>query len=94
MHEEREPLTNPQPNLMRVHRKRGHPEESRRDENNVKIRNSEEYLLLEKTDVSMVSTDHESFEPVYTSALVFLELLDDRNLVYVYERLKEILSVL
>ncbi|XP_068523634.1 transcription factor TFIIIB component B'' homolog isoform X2 [Anas acuta] len=57
LHEEREPLTNPQPNLMRVHRKRGHPEESRRDENNVKIRNSEEYLLLEKTDVSMNSSN-------------------------------------
>ncbi|XP_035165086.1 transcription factor TFIIIB component B'' homolog isoform X4 [Oxyura jamaicensis] len=54
LHEAREPLRNPKPNLMSAHRKRGHPEESRnrRDENNVKIRNSEEYLLLEKTDVS------------------------------------------
>ncbi|KAI6058557.1 Transcription factor TFIIIB component B''-like protein [Aix galericulata] len=57
LHEAREPLTNPQPNLMRVQRKRGHPEEGRRDENNVKIRNSEEYLLLEKTDVSMNSSN-------------------------------------
>ncbi|KAM9168013.1 transcription factor TFIIIB component B'' homolog isoform 7-T7 [Mergus octosetaceus] len=58
LHEAREPLPNPQPNLMRVHRKRGHPEESRRDENNVKIRNSEEYLLLEKTDVSMQNSSN------------------------------------
>uniref|UniRef100_A0A8B9DUU2 B double prime 1, subunit of RNA polymerase III transcription initiation factor IIIB n=1 Tax=Anser cygnoides TaxID=8845 RepID=A0A8B9DUU2_ANSCY len=59
LHEAREPLRKPKPNLMRAHRKRAHPEESRnrRDEHNVKSRNSEEYLLLEKTDVSMNSSN-------------------------------------
>ncbi|XP_047907311.2 transcription factor TFIIIB component B'' homolog isoform X1 [Anser cygnoides] len=60
LHEAREPLRKPKPNLMRAHRKRAHPEESRnrRDEHNVKSRNSEEYLLLEKTDVSMQNSSN------------------------------------
>ncbi|NXI70244.1 BDP1 factor, partial [Anseranas semipalmata] len=45
---------------MRAHRKRGHPEEgrNRRDEDNAEIRNAEEYLVLEKTGVSMQNSSN------------------------------------
>ena len=51
-------LRNPKPNLTRAHRKRSHSEDrNRRDKDNAETRNTEEHLL-EKTGVSVVSSDH------------------------------------
>ncbi|XP_064356643.1 transcription factor TFIIIB component B'' homolog isoform X3 [Dromaius novaehollandiae] len=54
LHQVRDPLWKPRSNLMRVTRKRDHSEESRnRNEDDTEIRNAEECLMSERTDVSM-----------------------------------------
>ncbi|XP_075597255.1 transcription factor TFIIIB component B'' homolog isoform X2 [Balearica regulorum gibbericeps] len=58
LHQARETLSNPGPNLMRVTRKRDHPEEGENKEGNVENRNAEVCLMLEKTDVSMQNTSN------------------------------------
>ncbi|XP_031460644.1 transcription factor TFIIIB component B'' homolog isoform X2 [Phasianus colchicus] len=50
-------LRNPKPNLTRAHRKRGHSEEDRRNEDNAETRNTEEHLL-EKTGVSVENSSN------------------------------------
>ncbi|XP_054665457.1 transcription factor TFIIIB component B'' homolog isoform X2 [Grus americana] len=59
LHQARETLSNPGPNLMRVTRKRDYPEEGEnREGGNIENRNAEVCLMLEKTDVSMQNTSN------------------------------------
>ncbi|KAM7077085.1 transcription factor TFIIIB component B'' homolog isoform 2-T2 [Ciconia maguari] len=52
LHQAREPIWNPRPNLMRVTRKRDYPEEvGNREEDNTENRNAEVCLVLEKAGV-------------------------------------------
>jgi len=56
LHQARDPLWNPRPNLTRVTRKITYPEEAEnREEDNAENRNAEVCLLLEKTGILMVS---------------------------------------
>ncbi|XP_042643499.1 transcription factor TFIIIB component B'' homolog isoform X3 [Tyto alba] len=59
LHQGREPHWNPEPNLMRVTRKRYYPEEGEnREEDEAENRNGEEYLVLAKTSVSMQNSSN------------------------------------
>ncbi|XP_074994080.1 transcription factor TFIIIB component B'' homolog isoform X11 [Calonectris borealis] len=59
LHQAREPLWNPRPNLMRVTRKRDYPEEGENsEESNAENRNAEVCLVLEKTGVLMQNSSN------------------------------------
>ncbi|XP_076219089.1 transcription factor TFIIIB component B'' homolog isoform X2 [Aptenodytes patagonicus] len=59
LHQARETLWNPRPNLMRVTRKRVYAEEGEnREEDNAENRNAEVCLVLEKTGVSMQNSSN------------------------------------
>ncbi|XP_067172521.1 transcription factor TFIIIB component B'' homolog isoform X2 [Apteryx mantelli] len=59
LHQVRDPLWKPKSNLMRVTRQRDHSEEGgSRNEDDTEIRNAEECLMSEKTDVSMQNSSN------------------------------------